>query len=142
MKDWKRIKAEYITQNTSYRQLSQKYNVSISSIHRHSADENWIELKEQYAKEIDMKTLKKAANEAANNNIDYLHSMIELSDGLDEKIQEFTNGIKEIKTVYELNALASAIKTSLSIKKDLYETGQPQKQEIIVHMDDVMDYAN
>ena len=58
MADWQSIKTEYITTDTSYRKLAQKYGVSRVQIGNVGRDENWVELRRQH---LD-KTMTKAVN--------------------------------------------------------------------------------
>lgn len=61
--DWKAIKTEYITTNTSYRKLSAKYGVGYQAICHRSQEEGWIELREQYTNDTVSKTLDKIGNQ-------------------------------------------------------------------------------
>lgn len=65
--DWKPIKTEYITTRVSYRQLSERYGVSIAQISRVSNREHWTEQREQYAHKCFKKAEVKAANKEANS---------------------------------------------------------------------------
>ena len=70
MADWQSIKAEYITTNTSYRKLAQKYGVNYRTICVRSQQEGWIEQRERHTNETTTKTLNaisdKQAERAAN----------------------------------------------------------------------------
>ena len=48
MADWQAIKTEYITTDTSYRKLAQKYDVHYQAICQRSKAEGWIAQREQY----------------------------------------------------------------------------------------------
>ena len=48
MADWQAIKTEYITTQTSYRKLAQKYGVSRVQIGNVGRDEKWVELRRQH----------------------------------------------------------------------------------------------
>ena len=58
MADWQAIKTEYITTDTSYRKLAQKYGVDSAVIGRRAKKEEWVKLRQQH---ID-KTHTKAVN--------------------------------------------------------------------------------
>ena len=64
--DWSPIRTEYITTKCSYRQLSEKYGVSIAQISRVSIKENWKEQRERYLEKCFRKAEEKAANKEAN----------------------------------------------------------------------------
>ena len=42
MADWKKIKTEYITTETSYRKLAQKYGLDQATIARRAKKEGWV----------------------------------------------------------------------------------------------------
>ena len=47
MADWSKIKTEYITTDTSYRKLAEKYGVSASSLMQVAAREKWADEKKK-----------------------------------------------------------------------------------------------
>lgn len=57
MADWQTIKTEYITTDTSYRKLAQKYGVSYVQIGNVGKEENWVELRKRHLDEVLTKTL-------------------------------------------------------------------------------------
>ena len=57
MADWKAIKTEYITTDTSYRKLAQKHGVGESTIFARASKEKWVEQKEQHQSKTVAKTL-------------------------------------------------------------------------------------
>lgn len=59
MEDWLKIKTEYITTDTSYRKLAEKYGVNYQSICARSKAEGWILLREQYRNKTITKTVEK-----------------------------------------------------------------------------------
>lgn len=70
--DWAPIKTEYITTKCSYRQLSEKYGVSIAQISRVCKKEQWAKQRKQFAE----KCFKKAEEKAANNEANRLARLI------------------------------------------------------------------
>ena len=46
--DWKKIKTEYITTDTSYRQLAKKYKMSYRAIADKGNAEGWVDQRDQY----------------------------------------------------------------------------------------------
>lgn len=57
--DWLAIKTEYITTDTSYRKLAEKYGVNYQTICARSKAEGWILLREQHRNNTFTKTVKK-----------------------------------------------------------------------------------
>ena len=66
MADWQKIKTEYITTNTSYRKLAQKYGVSYNAIGNRSRDEKWQDLRDQHLTNTMTKTMNAIASQQAN----------------------------------------------------------------------------
>ena len=70
MADWKKIKTEYITTDTSYRKLAQKYGIDSAVIGRRAKNEEWVKLRQQHIDKTQTKTLdaisRKQADRAAN----------------------------------------------------------------------------
>lgn len=65
-RDWKQIKTEYITTDTSYRKLSAKYDVPMSTLTRIAIKEKWVEARERYKNKVVAKTVEKMAVKEAN----------------------------------------------------------------------------
>ena len=56
--DWKKVKAEYITdESSSYRGLSKKYNIPLGTLTKRAKKENWVELKKQHGDRTVAKTV-------------------------------------------------------------------------------------
>ena len=84
MADWQAIKTEYITTDTSYRKLAQKYGVSYQAICHRSKDEGWIEHREQHMN----KTVTKAIDKISNKKADKMARIDDLADKLLEKLEQ------------------------------------------------------
>lgn len=65
MEDWLKIKTEYITTDTSYRKLAEKYGVHYQTICARSKAEGWILLREQYQNRTVIKTIEKISDKTA-----------------------------------------------------------------------------
>ncbi len=55
--DWQKIKTEYITTDTSYRKLAQKYGIRVATIGQRARDEKWVAERERYRNETVSKTI-------------------------------------------------------------------------------------
>ena len=62
-RDWERIKLDYVTGETSLRELARKHKVAVSTALRHFDRENWLAEREQYRNKIAQETKKRAAEE-------------------------------------------------------------------------------
>ena len=53
--DWMKIKHDYLFKNISLKKLADKYGVSYSQVFKHSKDEEWVRLKDEKQREIEVK---------------------------------------------------------------------------------------
>ena len=83
MVDWNAIKTEYITTDTSYRVLAEKYNVSRVQIGNVGKKEGWVELRRRHLDSVLTKGLEKETEKAANR----LARVNDLTDRLLDKIE-------------------------------------------------------
>ena len=84
MADWQAIKTEYITTDTSYRKLSQKYGIGYQAICHRSKEEGWIAMREQHKN----KTVTKAIDKISSKKADKMARIDDLADKLLEKLEQ------------------------------------------------------
>ena len=84
MADWQAIKTEYITTDTSYRKLAQKYGIHYKVISERGKDEKWVELRSQHKD----RTLTKALNKISNKQSDKMSRIDDLADQLLVKLEQ------------------------------------------------------
>ena len=125
MADWQAIKTEYITTDTSYRKLAQKYGVSATQICNVGREEKWVEQREQYLSDTTAKTLKKISDQEANRAAK-IHSV---ADKLLQKIEVMVdNGNFTEKGIRALAAAVKDLKDIQGVRSDLDK--QEQKARI------------
>ena len=83
MADWQAIKTEYITTDTSYRKLAQKYGVSYVQIGNVGREENWVELRKQHLN----KTLTKSMNAISSQQASRAARLQTVADKLLTKVE-------------------------------------------------------
>ena len=117
MADWQAIKTEYITTDTSYRKLAQKYGVNYQAICHRSKDEGWIEQREQYKNSTITKTLEKISQQEANRAA-RIHSV---ADKLLNKIEAMVDSNRPLDTkgIRALTAAVKDLKEIQAVKSDL-----------------------
>lgn len=122
MADWQDIKTEYITTNTSYRKLAQKYGISYVQIGNVGRDEKWVELRKQHLDNTFTKTV--AAVESAQVN--RAKKMQTVADKLLLKIEAMVDSDRPLdtKSIRALTAAVKDLKEIQSIKSDLDEKEQ------------------
>lgn len=84
MADWQAIKTEYITTDTSYRKLAEKYGIHYKVISERGKDEKWVELRSQHRD----KTLTKTLSKISNKQADKMARIDDLADKLLEKLEQ------------------------------------------------------
>lgn len=126
MADWQAIKTEYITTDTSYRKLAQKYGVSTTQICNVGRDEKWVEQREQYLNKTTAKTIEKISQQEASRAAK-IHSV---ADKLLLKIEAMVDSGKPMDTkgIRALTAAVKDLKEIQSVKSALDE--QEQKARI------------
>lgn len=65
MADWQKIKTEYITTDTSYRKLAQKYEVRYATLQTRAKEEKWPELRDRHRTSTVSKSLSKISDKQA-----------------------------------------------------------------------------
>lgn len=116
MADWKKIKAEYITTNTSYRKLGEKYGVGYQTICHRAKAEQWGEQREQFTN----KTVTKTIETIGAKQVDRAARLQEVTDKLLRKIEIFAESdeLFDSKTIRSLTAAIKDIKDIQMIKSE------------------------
>ena len=118
MADWQAIKTEYITTDTSYRKLAQKYGVNHAVIGQRAKAEKWVELRRQH---ID-KTQTKALNAISKKQADRTASLIHVSDLLLGKVKSLLEASEEplvdTSVMKDVSIILKNIKDVQMIKSD------------------------
>ena len=84
MADWQAIKTEYITTQTSYRKLAQKYGIHYKVISERGKAEKWVELRSRHRD----KTLTKALDKISSKKADKMARIDDLADKLLDKLEQ------------------------------------------------------
>ena len=111
MADWKKIKTEYITTDTSYRKLAQKYSIDSAVIGRRAKNEEWVKLRQQY---ID-KTQTKTIDAISNQQVDRAANLIYVADQLLAKVKSL------LETDAEVLSDTQSMKHISGVLKDIKE---------------------
>lgn len=117
MEDWLKIKTEYITTDTSYRKLAEKYGVNYSVIGARARAEGWVEERTQFIHKTHTKTLE----EISKNQAKRAAQIYKVADKLLLKIEAKADGkspIKE-KDIRALTAALRDLKEIQNIRSDL-----------------------
>lgn len=83
--DWTKIKTEYITTDTSYRELSQKYGVHYTNIAKKAKKEDWQQQRQQHTNAVQTK----AQHAVERKQVDRASRLDDAADLLLDKVMEF-----------------------------------------------------
>jgi tRNA-dihydrouridine synthase len=118
MADWQSIKTEYITTDTSYRKLAQKYGIDSAVIGRRAKSEEWVKLRQQHIDKTQTKTL----DAISKKQVDRAAKLIAVSDLLLDKIKSLAEDFPELLMVPQnmkhISGVLKDIKDIQMIKSD------------------------
>lgn len=128
---WDELKAEYVTGNMSYRELSEKYKISHSLIMKRAAKEKWttarkkngIKVIEKLTNKVNNEKVNKLATiaESADKMADTIHRVMEDTDQFFRRTnlagEEIVSQKADTKAMKEL---ASAMKDLTSVLRNVY----------------------
>ena len=136
MADWNKIKTEYLTSDTSYRKLAQKYGVNATTIAKKASKEGWVSQRQQQANRTLSKTLTVVSNRQVNRAV----RLQEVADKLLNKIEaavddynmavllvdrqslrQITGALKDIKDIQMIRSEADLREQEARIAKLLKE---------------------
>ena len=83
MADWQKIQTEYITSDTSYRKLADKYGIDQATIARKAKKEDWVSKRQHHAD----KTQAKILDADTKNKADRAARLMTVADKLLKKVE-------------------------------------------------------
>lgn len=107
--DWAKIEAEYITSDTSYRKLAEKYNVDQATIARKAKKEDWVSKRQQHISTTQAKII--AAD--AQQKVDRASRLKSVADKLLDRVEDIVE--------YDQHLTASAIKNLSDALRNIKE---------------------
>ena len=111
MADWQKIKTEYITTDTSYRKLAQKYGVHYNAVANRAKQEGWISQRNQYCDT----TVTNTVDAISSKQVDRAANLISVADLLLERVKSI------VESKPELLASTQSIKNLSGVLKDIKE---------------------
>lgn len=129
--DWTKIKTEYITTDkSSYRKLSEKYNIPLGTIYKRAKRENWVDLKQQ---SYDKKVAKTIAV-VEDKQVSKLERILTITDKLLDKIE---------RAVDELDIqLCKKVEKVKEIEYDNLERPDKPTKEVVHETEEVIEVAS
>ncbi len=120
MADWNAIKTEYITTDTSYRKLAQKYGVNATTIAKKAGKEEWVVQRQQQAS----RTLSKTLTAVSNREVDRATRLQRVADRLlvkVERLMDMDDRILETSDGEGVILGAKGMKSIAGVLKDIKE---------------------
>ena len=136
MADWNKIKTEYLTSDTSYRKLAQKYGVNATTIAKKASKEGWVSQRQQQAN----RTLSRTLTAVSNRQVNRAARLQDVADKLLNKIEaavddynmavllvdrqslrQITGALKDIKDIQMIRSEADLREQEARISKLLKE---------------------
>ena len=118
MADWNKIKTEYITTDTSYRKLADKYGLDQATIARRAKKEGWVSNRQQNAS----RTQAKIVNAISNKQVDRASKLISVADLLLDRVKSLVEGNPELlvstQSIKNLSGVLKDIKEVQMIRSD------------------------
>ena len=159
MADWRKIKTEYITTDTSYRDLCKKHNVAYSTLSRKARAEHWPELRTQNEPKLTSKVLEKVIDQQAES-AKLMHSTAStllqmIAEGLGtfdpdtlladrQALRGITGALKDLKDVLSLKSDADLEEQKARIaklRKEAEEEKHDLKTEVCFTNGDVEEWS-
>ena len=110
--DWNKLKREYIAGGTSYRKLTAKYGVPLSTLKRVAHDEDWVGLRDQ----CKAKSATKIVEIESDKNAERMKRLLKVSDDLLDVVEKAVSEVKTGDLVLDRTALKSLSSTIKDIK--------------------------
>ena len=112
MADWQKIKTEYITTDTSYRKLAQKYGLDQATIAQRGKKEDWVGIRKQKASETQAKIIDAVEDRkvdratrlqsVADKLLDKVEALVESGDPMymnSQAMKHISGVLKDIKEI-------------------------------------------
>ena len=152
MADWNKIKTEYLTSDTSYRKLAQKYGVNATTIAKKASKEDWVSQRQQLAN----RTLSKTLTAVSNRQVNRAARLQKVADKLLNKIEaavddynmevllvdrqslrQITGALKDIKDIQMIRSEADLREQEARIAKLLKEAEREDSgpNKVVIQME-------
>ena len=154
MADWKKIEAEYITTETSYRKLAQKYGLNQATVAQKAKAEDWVGKRKQQAsaaqalilekdinKKVDRATkLYNAADELLEKIVKGISSVAVLSPTAAKNYSDALKNIKEVHMIRTQEDIEEQKARIAKIQKEAQKADTNEPVRVVIE-DDLIKYS-
>ena len=117
--DWVGIKTEYITTETGYRKLADKYGVSFRTLSQKAKDEEWVQERRKHRENIVKKAVRKVANQESDKMARFCTVSDKLLNRIERIIEESETGDITAKDIRSLTAAVKDLKEIQGVRSEL-----------------------
>lgn len=127
---WDAIKADYMTEEYTVKELAEKYNVSANKIYKKASSDGWKNTLEKIRKKVDEKYVARSARVRARELEVISSAAGKLAVLLDRTVDELSEQPteKRLKSLKGLSATASAIQSNTETLMKLYGIQTPAQE--------------
>lgn len=130
MADWKKIEAEYITTETSYRKLAQKYGLNQATIAQKAKAEDWVGKRKRQASTTQAKIISAVEDEKVNRAV----RLQNVADKLLDKVEVLADGDGSI-TAAGLKNLSEVLKNLKDVQMICSEADMREQEARIRNLE-------
>lgn len=103
--DWVKIRTEYVTTGISQRELSNKYNLSLSGISKRAKAEDWVKKRESYQNRRATKVERKVIERDVEKTWTQMERLAKATDKLLEKVEIAIEQLDKVIVVETVNTV-------------------------------------
>ena len=129
--DWKKIKAEYIRDGTSYRKLAEKHGVSFNTLKTRAIDEQWYKLRQQ----TDHKTTTKILEDIIDKEAQRVATVVSVADKVLKRIERLVEDETMFLDTQSLKQITSSLKDLRDIKGEKSEQDRREQEARIKNLE-------
>ena len=118
MADWQAIKTEYITTDTSYRKLAQKYGIDSAVIGKRAKKEEWVKLRQQHIDNTTTKTMNAIASQQASRAVRLQTVADKLLTKVERLLEDGEELLTDTSTMRDISRILKDLKDIQMIKSD------------------------
>lgn len=130
MADWKKIEAEYITTETSYRKLAQKYGLNQATIAQKAKAEDWVGKRKRQASTTQAKIISAVEDEKVNRAV----RLQNVADKLLDKVEVLADGDGSV-TAAGLKNLSEVLKNLKDVQMICSEADMREQEARIRNLE-------
>lgn len=122
VRDWIRIRNEYISTDIGLRGLAEKHNIPLTTLRDRSRREGWVAMRDEQHHEIAQKTAQKTAEIVAKDEAGRVSRLLRIADRLMDKTERALDELDQLAVKH-----TEKVKTTVTAKDD---GGKPIRQEV------------